>query len=122
MTATDTRPFRTVPNVVGLLFSHGRQEAAAHGVALANPDPDGPPAAALAWPVDRVIVAQEPAAGSRLRQWDSVKIWLQGGPDMGAIPARNPLGADSAEAVPDALPVEVDLTADEEENWGPPPR
>ena len=40
----------TVPDVVGLPFHIGRDVAAEAGVALANPDPDGPPIAALTWP------------------------------------------------------------------------
>jgi len=39
-----------VPDVVGLPFHVGRDIAAEAGVTLANPDPDGPPIAALIWP------------------------------------------------------------------------
>lgn len=63
-----------VPNVVGMLFHVGRDIAVDSGVTLANPDPDGPPIAALAWPGLFYITWQEPPAGSELNQWDSVRV------------------------------------------------
>lgn len=115
MAAADSRPFRRVPSVVGLRFFLGRQEAAAHGLALANPDPDGPSVSALTWPADPVIVAQEPAPGALLRQWESVKVWLQAGPDALAVTQHHPLRVDPAHALPDSPPVEVDLSVQEDE-------
>jgi len=40
----------TVPDVIGLPFHVGRDVAWEAEVSLANPDPDGPPIGALAWP------------------------------------------------------------------------
>lgn len=77
--AVHDRPSRdvvTVPDVVGMLFDAGRDEAHKAGVKLANPDPDGPPIAALAWPGPFFIQSQRPAPGTRVRRWDSVPIWL----------------------------------------------
>ena len=54
----------TVPDVVGLPFHVGRDVAWEAGVSLANPDPDGPPIGALAWPGLLYITSQRPAAGT----------------------------------------------------------
>jgi hypothetical protein len=67
-------PSVIVPDVLGLPFHIGRDVAAAAGVALANPDPDGPPIGALAWPGLFYITSQSPAAGTELRRWDSVAV------------------------------------------------
>lgn len=64
----------TVPDVVGLPFHIGRDVASAAGVTLANPDPDGPPIGALAWPGLLYITSQRPSAGTDLYRWDSVAI------------------------------------------------
>jgi len=64
----------SVPDVVGMPFHIARDVAARAGVALANPDPDGPPIAALAWPGLYYVVRQEPQPGTRLREWDSLRI------------------------------------------------
>ncbi len=93
----------TVPDVVGLPFHVGRDLAAEAGVALANPDPDGPSIGALAWPGLYYIVRQEPAPGTRLREWGSVRIELV---KHGDSPDREPAGprpappADAAHATP----------------------
>ncbi|MCR2816867.1 PASTA domain-containing protein [Microbacterium jiangjiandongii] len=64
----------TVPDIVGLPFHVGRDVAGDSGVTLANPDPDGPPIGALAWPGLYYITAQSPAAGTTLYRWDSVAV------------------------------------------------
>ncbi|WP_045279114.1 PASTA domain-containing protein [Microbacterium oxydans] len=64
----------TVPNVIGLPFHVGRDLAHDAGVTLANPDPDGPPIGALAWPGLFYITSQQPAAGATLYRWDSVAV------------------------------------------------
>lgn len=63
-----------VPDVVGVPFHVGRDVAHRARVALANPDPDGPPIASLAWPGPYVIVRQHPAPGSTIREWGSVAV------------------------------------------------
>lgn len=63
-----------VPDVVGLPFHVGRDVASEAGVALANPDADGPPIGSLAWPGLFYIVRQHPAPGTELREWDSVGV------------------------------------------------
>lgn len=64
----------TVPDVVGLPFHIGRDIAEAAGVTLANPDPDGQPISALAWPGLFYITSQRPPAGAEVYRWDSVAI------------------------------------------------
>jgi hypothetical protein len=64
----------TVPNVVGLPFHVGRDVASEAGVALANPDPDGPSISGIAWPGLYYIVRQDPAPGTVLYEWDSVAV------------------------------------------------
>lgn len=64
----------TVPDVVGLPVHFGRDVANEAGVALANPDPDGPPLAELTWPGLFYITSQSPAAGSTVYRWDSVAV------------------------------------------------
>ena len=61
----------TVPDVVRLPFHIGPDVASDAGVTLANPDPDGPPIAALTWPGLFYITPQSPAAGSTVYRWDS---------------------------------------------------
>lgn len=102
----------TVPDVVGLPFHVGRDVAADAGVALANPDPDGPPIGELAWPGLFYITSQRPPAGTNVYRWDSVAVeivahgdaesnaWLQ-------HPGTPP--ADSARAIPEREQ-HVDLT------------
>lgn len=63
-----------VPDVVGLPFRVGQDVASAAGVALSNPDPDGPPIGALAWPGHFVITSQQPPAGAEVHRWDSVAV------------------------------------------------
>lgn len=64
----------TVPDVVGMPFHVGLDVANEAGVKLANPDPDGPPIAALTWPGLFYITSQSPAAGSIVHRWDSVAV------------------------------------------------
>jgi hypothetical protein len=64
----------TVPDVVGLPFHVARDVASDAGVTLANPDPDGPPIAALAWPGLFYITAQDPLAGAEVGRWSSVRV------------------------------------------------
>ncbi|WP_146134383.1 PASTA domain-containing protein [Glaciihabitans tibetensis] len=74
MVDSDPRRVVTVPDVVGMPFHIGRDVAADVHVALANPDPDGPPIASLAWPGLYYIVRQDPAPGTSLHEWDSVRV------------------------------------------------
>ncbi|MFG6446056.1 PASTA domain-containing protein [Microbacterium sp. P06] len=64
----------TVPNVVGLPFHVGRDLAREHGVTLANPDPDGPPVGALAWPGLFSITSQRPEPGAVVTRHSSVAV------------------------------------------------
>jgi hypothetical protein len=65
-----------VPDVVGMLFHVGRDTAHDAGVTLANPDPDGPPIGALAWPGPFFIQSQGLPPGAVVRRWDSLPIWI----------------------------------------------
>jgi hypothetical protein len=87
-----------VPDVVGLPFHVGRDVAHDAGVVLANPDPDGPPIASLAWPGLFYITSQRPAVGTILYRWDSVAVDVvsYGSADSGAVLIR-----------PDTPPVDV---------------
>ncbi len=93
-----------VPDVVGLPFHVGREVATGAHVVLANPDPDGPPISAVAWPGAFSIVRQDPAPGTMLLEWDSVRVEVieQGdAPDReAAIPSPSP-HLDSAHATPE---------------------
>lgn len=94
----------TVPDVVGMPFHVGRDIASAAGVVLANPDPDGPPIAALTWPGLFYITSQNPSAGTELYRWDSVAVEVSahGTAESGAISDTPPLPPiDSAHAVPE---------------------
>ena len=66
-----------VPSVVGLPFHVARDLAIEAGVTLANPDPDGPPIGALAWPGLFYVVSQHPPAGAVLMEHDSVTITVE---------------------------------------------
>lgn len=93
----------TVPDVVGLPFHVGRDVASAAGVTLANPDPDGPPIGALAWPGLFYITSQQPAAGSALYRWDSVRVEVveHGTEDSDAtLVSPKPPKTDAAHALP----------------------
>jgi len=70
------RPQVSVPMVVGMTVLAGNRAAGAAGVVLAPPNADGPPLGALLWPHESeyVIASQSPAAGTRVRQYDSVVI------------------------------------------------
>ena len=105
-----------VPEVVGLPFHVGRDVALRAGVSLANPDPDGAPIGALAWPGLFYITSQDPAAGTVLYRWDSVAVEVvaYGEADFTAAvirPAVPP--ADSVHAVPEGDSF-VDLAAPDE--------
>ncbi|WP_147305973.1 PASTA domain-containing protein [Subtercola boreus] len=102
----------TVPDVIGLPFHVGRELAYASGVTLANPDPDGPPISALAWPGLFYITAQEPAAGTTVYQWDSVTIEIieHGTAETMAVPdGTEPPSEDATHAIPQRESY-VDLT------------
>lgn len=79
-----------VPDVVGLTVADGQRRAGEAGVALAQPDPDGPPLSALTWPRPCVITGQSPAPGTRVGRWGSVVVTYA---DPGApadVPAAEP--------------------------------
>lgn len=106
----------TVPDLVGLPFDAGRDLAMKAGVTLANPDPDGPPIAALAWPGPGLyyITRQNPAPGAQLREWDSVGVEIikhGDAPDRELAVLPPSLPADSAYAAPEPQEY-VDLTDD----------
>ncbi|MCX2747249.1 hypothetical protein OOZ51_05390 [Arthrobacter sp. MI7-26] len=106
----------TVPDVVGLPFHVGRDVAHDAGVTLANPDPDGPPIGALAWPGLFYITAQRPAAGTIAYRWDSVAVEIvaHGDSESNAWlkrPGDPP--ADSAHATAPKPEQRVDLTETE---------
>jgi hypothetical protein len=89
----------TVPDVVGLPFHVGRDLAAERGVALAGPDPDGPPIGALAWPGLFYIVRQSPAAGAVVTRHSSVVVEISAlGDDAGVGAARHPSPRPSLDA------------------------
>ncbi|NMR31854.1 PASTA domain-containing protein [Crystallibacter degradans] len=93
-----------VPNVVGMPFHVGRDVASKAGVTLANPDPDGPPISALAWPGLFYITWQHPSAGTEVDRWDSVVIEVVEHGDAHSNAIRegpSTLPTDSAHATPD---------------------
>ena len=64
----------TVPSVLGLHIRDAEQVAYQAGLKLAQPDPDGPPLAALTWPDDYWITGQTPPAGTKLWRWDPLVV------------------------------------------------
>lgn len=83
----------TVPSVIGLHIRDAEQAAYDAGLKLAQPDPDGPPLAALTWSNDHWITSQTPAPGARLWRWDSLVVeWSarQGGDAAGVREPRRP--------------------------------
>lgn len=107
-----------MPGVVGLPFHVGRDLANDAGVTLANPDPDGPPIGALAWPGLYYITSQSPAAGTTLYRWDSVAVEIvpYGEADSNAValPHEAP-PADSGHAHPQHDTF-IDLTDSDDES------
>lgn len=67
-----------------------RRVAFAAGVALAQPDPDGPPLGALTWPGVWLITEQHPPAGSQVYRWDSVRVRFRSGDGDGPAGVREP--------------------------------
>ncbi|MEO9139505.1 MAG: PASTA domain-containing protein [Jatrophihabitans sp.] len=74
-----------VPHIVGLHIRDAERAAYTAGLKLAQPDPDGPPLAALTWPDDYWITEQEPAAGSRRWRWDSLVVHWSAHPDEDGV-------------------------------------
>lgn len=103
-----------VPNVVGERFLKAREIAQAAGLTLANPDPDGPPIGAIAWPNNPTIQSQFPVPGMVLYRYDSLRVWLRSDlePDMAQKLDDPPPSIDSARATPE-LPVRtIELTSE----------
>ena len=75
-----------VPDVVGLVVDDARSVAGAAGVVLAQPDPDGPPLAALTWRLPVTVATQDPPPGTPVRRYASVVVtWTPDG-----SPVREP--------------------------------
>ena len=72
----DARPAGTIatPDVVGMVFHVARDLVEELGLALANPDPDGAPIGAIAWPGTFYIATQAPAAGAPIRSGESIAV------------------------------------------------
>ena len=108
----------TVPDVVGLPFHVGCDVANEAGVTLANPDPDGPPIAALNWPGLFYISSQSPAAGTSVYRWDSVAVettpYGEADSDAAAV-FPEPPSPDVAHASPEREFL-TDLTDEDEPN------
>lgn len=107
-----------MPDVVGIPFHVGRDVATAAGVTLANPDPDGPPIAGLAWPGIFYITSQQPEAGTHVYRWDSVVVEIveHGTAESGALRAGSPQPpTDASHAVPERGQ-HVDLTEYEDKS------
>ena len=108
----------TVPDVVGIPFHVGRDLANDAGVTLANPDPDGPPIAALGWPGLYYITSQSPAAGTTLYRWDSVEVQIvpfgEADSNAVALPHEGPPADNAhADAQHDAF---IDLTDSDDQS------
>ncbi|SDK92458.1 PASTA domain-containing protein [Arthrobacter sp. ov407] len=103
-----------VPDVVGAPFLHAREIAQAAGLTLANPDPDGPPIGAIAWPKNPTVQRQSPPPGSVLYQFDSLRIWLRSDlePDMARKLENPPPSIDWDHATPERPAQSVELSSD----------
>ena len=98
----------TVPDVVGLPFPVGRDLAVEAGVSLANPDPDGPPIGALAWPGLFYITSQHPEPGTEVHRWDSVAV---------EISAHGTAGSGTLASAPGPLPPDAAAARAENESF-----
>ncbi|GGB27429.1 hypothetical protein GCM10011492_17210 [Flexivirga endophytica] len=74
-----------VPDVVGLHVRDAARVAYVAGLKLAQPDPDGPPLAALTWPDDYWITEQEPPAGSSSWRWDPLVVHWSASPGQTGV-------------------------------------
>jgi hypothetical protein len=77
---------------------------------VVSAEPDGPRPGGLTWPGTRIVTAQQPAPGARLRRWDNLVIEFEerrGGEGAGDREPRSPLpdpGALAAELPPPVEP------------------
>lgn len=106
-----------VPEVVGKPFHVGVEIAAEAGLTLANPDPDGPPMGALAWPGLFYITAQEPPPGTEVSRWTDVVVEITpygvSGSDVPRVPSTAPpIDVAHAKAQRD---IHIDVVGDGEE-------
>lgn len=91
--------FAVVPFVVGSRMERAFQAAAAAGVVLAQPDPDGPPLRVLVWGRRVRVVTQAPPAGTVVRWNHSVVVaWVD--EEAGGVrePRRPPSPVDRDQA------------------------
>jgi len=110
------------PDVVGLSRADAFRVASEAGVALAPPDPDGPPLTALTWPGEYVITGQALQAGTAMKWMESLVVsWRKLGP--AATPGdpsgvreprrpRRPTGSLAAEAQPPSKEELLEVTYD----------
>jgi hypothetical protein len=81
----------TVPNAVGLHIREASETAYAAGLKLAQRDPDGPPLAALTWPSDFWITAQQSPPGTQLWRGDSLVVeWTSAQDGADPVGVREP--------------------------------
>jgi hypothetical protein len=88
----DLRPPEHVitPAVVGMVVDRAGEVADSAGVVLTQPDPDGPPLAALTWQRPVTVLRHDPPAGTMVRRWASVMVtWTS--EDTGVREPRRPL-------------------------------
>ncbi|MYS23718.1 PASTA domain-containing protein [Streptomyces sp. DvalAA-14] len=79
-----------VPDVVGKTVAEASGIAHEAGLSLAQPDPDGPPLAALTWPGVWLVTEQDPSPGTELYRWDSVRVRFRGAGADGSAGVREP--------------------------------
>ncbi|GGB24064.1 hypothetical protein GCM10011492_12470 [Flexivirga endophytica] len=93
-----------VPDVVGLQVRDAARVAYVARLKLAQPDPDGPPLAALTWPDDYWVTEQEPPAGSSRQRWDPLVVHWSASPGRAGVrePRRpsSPVGTLTGEIDP----------------------
>ena len=90
----------SVPDLVGLPVHEARDVGHEAAVVVVSADVDGPALGALTWPGVWVVTAQEPAAGSDVRRWATVRIAFRraGGDEAGDREPRTPPGLGDLEA------------------------
>lgn len=92
------------PELVGMAFHDARDLVGEMGIALASPDPDGPPIGALAWPGLFYIATQSPPPGEAISAGDSIQVTVVRDEDGKAgVPSRvlSPRPPLSAQANPE---------------------
>lgn len=81
-----------VPALTGLQVPTANSVGRAAGVVVVTADVDGAPLASLTWPGTWFVTSQDPAAGSHVPMWDTVRVTFRrdDGDEPGDCEPRRP--------------------------------